>query len=423
MGGIWLVLVSCGYVPLEIPLALGMPAKRAVFWGPGPSCEAYLPRDFCSYAKAFVREYLQDERIAVAGSCDAMRRACDVLRYFGLAREVHFVDVPRACGGGADAYYAEVLREFAQGLAGTSGREPGGAGRLVDSVDGPSFQRRLLAVTRSMNRIRSGLLRVFELQAAGHMSVVDAMCLTLEVNDALGGELKGDLENPRIVAQPDGGSGPGDGDEAATALAIAADVLESATHRVDATGDGRAGDQCVRVGVSGTCLLEPALLGVLESAGLTVAFVDSCLGSRSFGLEVPVDARSHETENGADGADGVGACADADGPGGARPDPFRMLARAYLSKPACPRMFVGDARARRLRALARSSGAQGIVYFAPKFCDHAYYDFAELKGQVSEGEALPMLLLEGEYGSAGSGQTLTRVTAFREMLEGRLGLG
>lgn len=415
-----MVLVSCGYVPLEIPLALGMPAKRAVFWGPGPSCEAYLPRDFCSYAKAFAREYLQDERIAMAGSCDAMRRACDALRYFGLAREVHFVDVPRACGSGAEAYYAEVLREFAQGLAGISGRERGGVGTLVDSVDGPSFQRRLLAVTRSMNRLRSGLLRVFELQAAGHMSAVDAMYLTLGVNDALGGELKGDLEDPRIAAQPDGRRGPGDGDEAARALARAAAVLERTMHRADATGDGRARDQGVRVGVSGTCLLEPALLGVLEDAGLAVAFVDSCLGSRSFGLEVPVDAGPHETENGADGAR---ACADADGPGGARPDPFRVLARAYLSKPACPRMFAGDARARRLWALARSSGAQGIVYFAPKFCDHAYYDFAELKGQVGEGEGLPMLFLEGDYGSAISGQTLTRVTAFREMLEGRLGLG
>ncbi|MEW6106713.1 MAG: 2-hydroxyacyl-CoA dehydratase family protein, partial [Bacillota bacterium] len=70
----------------------------------------------------------------------------------------------------------------------------------------------------------------------------------------------------------------------------------------------------------------------------------------------------------------------------------------------------------------RSCGVHGIVYFAPKFCDHAYYDFAELKRHVGESEGLPMLLLEGEYGSARSGQTLTRVTAFREMLEGRLGL-
>ncbi|MDI6638747.1 MAG: 2-hydroxyacyl-CoA dehydratase family protein [Bacillota bacterium] len=434
-----MVLVSCSYVPLEIPLALGIPAKRAVFREPGASCEAYLPRDFCPYAKAFAREHGQDCVVAIAGSCDAMRRAYDALRYFGLAREVHFVDVPRSCGGGAEAYYAGVLRDFALELAHAVRRERGDAGASAHDVDGPLFQRRLVAVMQSMNSLRQGLSRLFELVAEGRISAMDAIGTALRVNDALGTRPQGDRDTPSDVPADAGEVRARGGDESG-GFSGAAAVLEGAMRLAGPCGPGadgsggsgqsRSGDRPggrAWVGVSGTCLLEPALLGVLEEVGLAVAFVDSCLGPRSFDFRVPTDEGVGQAEGdprtdaGADenAAAGVNSSVI---PGGSL-DPFYALAHAYLGKPACPRMFVGDMRAQHLRELVRSCGVHGIVYFAPKFCDHAYYDFAELKRHVGENEGLPMLLLEGEYGSARSGQTLTRVTAFREMLEGRLGLG
>ncbi len=421
-----MVLVSCSYVPLEIPLALGIPAKRAIFHEQAPSCEAYLPRDFCPYAKAFAREHGEGHVIAIAGSCDAMRRACDALRYFGLAPEVHFIDVPRSCDGDAEAYYAGVLRDFALELARTARRERGDSAEARVDVDGPSFRRRLVAVTQSMNSLRRGVSRVLELQATGRISAMDAMGIALEVNDALGVSRQGDCGSPSDVSADAREAGGGENG----GLVAAAAVLESAMRLAGPAGPRSGGSDRnrgsagvggrVRIGVAATCLLEPALLGVLEDAGLIVAFVDSCLGSRSFDFDVPVDEGRRDGEgNGHAVAD---AGAGADGNSGASCDPFYELARAYLGKPACPRMFVGDERARRIESLARSSRAQGIVYFAPKFCDQAYYDFAELKKQVGERSGLPMLLVEGEYGSAESGQTLTRVAAFREMLAGRSGL-
>lgn len=437
-----MVLVSCSYIPLEIPLALGMAAKRAVFSGLGASCEAYLPRDFCPYARALAREHGQDCVVAVAGSCDGMRRAYDALRHFRLARTVHFVDVPRSCEGGADVYYAEVLRAFARELAPASRRESAGPQGSLCDVDGPLFLRRLTAVIQSMNSLRQELTRLFELVADGRMSAVDAVEAALRVNDALGGGCTvagrgGASSGPAGTGAAPGGECEGFDEaarEAVAALCCATRFAGGGRYGQDPdrrVGDcrssksGRAGGK-VRVGVSGTCLLEPALLGALEDAGMSVAFVDSCLGLRGFDFRVPANERPCDTEGDlTTGAAGAGAAPQRGEVPGAIPggelDPFHALARAYLAKPACPRMFVGTARAEHLRKLARSCRANGVVYVAPKFCDHAYYDFAELKRDVGEGGRLPMLLLEVEYGSARSGQIVTRMTAFREMLEGRVG--
>ncbi len=81
---------------------------------------------------------------------------------------------------------------------------------------------------------------------------------------------------------------------------------------------------------------------------------------------------------------------------------------------------MGDERILRLGALAaRSGGAQGLVYFTPKFCDlGGYYRFPRNQAR-SEGDCRAAhLLLEGEYGAGRTGQLLTRAVAFREMLEG-----
>ncbi|MGE5592254.1 MAG: 2-hydroxyacyl-CoA dehydratase [Betaproteobacteria bacterium] len=399
-----MVLVSCSYVPFEIPLALGMPVKRAVFHETGESCDVYLPRDFCPYARAFARDRGHDGVVAIAGSCDAMRRAYDALRYFGLSGGVHFVDVPRTCTHGSEEYYAAVLRDFALQLAHAerSGAPAGWAS--MENVDGDSFRRRLVHAASSMNLLRSGLSSLFRLVGEGRLSAAAAVAAALRANDALGTAVEeGPCESAR---DPKGGrtAEPTDpADTAAVTRALRAAGIAGtpgaesvgATER-ESSGGLHAGGK-PRVGVTGTCLLEPALLTVIEDSGLAVAFVDSCIGLRCFDFRVELE-------------DGVG-------------DPFHELARAYLRKPPCPRMFAGDVRVERLRRLALSHGVHGIVYFAPKFCDYAYYDFAEMKRHVGEGDGVPMLLLETEYGSAGSGQILTRITAFREMLEGRLGRG
>lgn len=85
--------------------------------------EGYLPRDFCPYARAFIRQYGDNDVLAIAESCDAMRRVYDVLRYWNLAGAVHFVDVPRTYDPEAISFYAEELRSLATKLS-ASGTPP-----------------------------------------------------------------------------------------------------------------------------------------------------------------------------------------------------------------------------------------------------------------------------------------------------------
>ncbi|MEW6228490.1 MAG: 2-hydroxyacyl-CoA dehydratase family protein [Bacillota bacterium] len=438
-----MVLTSCSYIPLEIPLALGIPAKRAFFEAPLASCEACLPRDFCPYAKAFIRQHSPEDILAIAGSCDAMRRVYDVLRHFGYAREVYFVDVPRTSSSDAVAFYAGILREFARYLIRvrndmhrcSSGCSPSS----VTDIRDPMFRDRLLATARSLNSLRMELARIFRLQGDGCVSGREAVEVALRVNENLARETAAEELKGALV--PD--------EEAFRACQA---IIESAVPRAGRSGwapggceNGKAPEESqnerdeahasdkrfrsagsatgrkrpeagvlrrrVRVGISATCLLEPVLVESLEDAGFSVVFIDSCLPSRMFNFSVP----------------GLGTCdstsnrSDEDARGNA--DVFQSLALGYLRKPPCPRLFAGHARTEHLKRLVASSGAQGLVYFAPKFCDLAYYDFSELKQVLGETGNLPMILIEGEYGSGKAGQTLTRAIAFKEMLEGRSSSG
>ncbi len=399
-----MVLTSCSYVPLEIPLAIGMPAKRALFERTLPSCEALLPRDFCPYARAYVRQYAREDVIAVAGSCDAMRRVYDVLRHFGLARDVYFVDVPRTADAAAAAYYADVLRDFARHLLRAGSEVRGLDSDPREGLADGALSDLVWPAIQCLNSVRSGLARIFELEAGGWISGGVAIRAATRANEALGG----------VDAPEDGEPGR------VSRGRMLRDVLEACQHITDDAAPGRDGNRCsvegrgrrpeatssegrIRVGVSGTCLLEPSVVDSLEEAGFDVAFIDSCLARRMLDFRVP--------------------CGDAADPpsrsGAGQPDAFLALASAYLAKPPCPRMFSGGARALDLKRLVARSRAQGVVYFAPKFCDYAYYEFSGLKRDLGEGAGLPMLLVEGEHGSGRTGQIATRVAAFREMLEGR----
>lgn len=410
-----MVLTSCSYIPLEIPLALGMPAKRALFEAPSSSCEACLPRDFCPYAKAFTRPYSPEDILAIAGSCDAMRRVCDVLRHFDYAREVYFVDVPRTYGGDAVTFYADVLREFARYLLRARNDMHGCGSRcspyLVTDIGDPPFRDHLLQTARSLNSLRTGLARVFKLQGDGCVSGREALDAALRVSEILAGETAGQERKEPLA--PD--------EEAFRACQAVIESVVLRASKCDRTSesgceDGNAREESetepderrrVRVGVLATCLLEPVLVESFEDAGLSVVFTDSCLTSRMSDFSVP-------------GLNTCGSASDkSDACARGSADVFSSLALAYLRKPPCPRMLAGRARHEYLKGLVASSGAQGLVYFAPKFCDLAYYDFSELKQTLGETGSLPMTLIEGEYGSSKAGQTLTRAIALREMLEGR----
>jgi len=366
------VYLACSYIPYEIPLAAGMSAARGIFEGPLSAMEGYLPRDFCPYARAFIRQYGDNDVVAVAESCDAMRRVYDVLKYWNLARCAYFVDVPRTYDPEAVSFYAEELRGFAS--------------KLLDSVPLPcdSFPERLELAIKGMNRIRRELSGVFDLVSERQLLATKATQLAISINQLL-------ACFPSLPDPSDSGFSPKHSSASGMFDNLIEEIKELINQALSEPAHLRQRRSGIPVGVSGTCLLDLSLIECIENAGLDVVFIDSCLPSRTYAFYVDNETTS---------------------------DPFYALAEAYLRKMPCPRMFRGKERIRRLHELASDYDAQGLIYFAPKFCDQACYDFIEIKHGLKSLGSLPVLFLEGQYGVGRAGQTLTRIAAFREMLEG-----
>jgi benzoyl-CoA reductase/2-hydroxyglutaryl-CoA dehydratase subunit BcrC/BadD/HgdB len=367
------VHLACSYIPYEIPLAAGIPAARVVFEGPLPSMEGYLPRDFCAYARAFVRQYKDNDVVAIAESCDAMRRAYDVLRYWNLARTVYFVDVPRTRDPNAILFYAEELKNLAS--------------RLLhrEIHDCREFSQKLVLAINCMNQIRTELSNVFDLVSRRQLSAVRGIEVAIGVNQILAGFGSAE-DSPEAMPCFTQDFEPG------MFCTLIGKIEEMISQTVSESTPLSREKGRIPVGVSGTCLLDLSLIDCIENAGLDVVFIDSCLPSRTYDFVVDSKITSR---------------------------PFYALAEAYLGKTPCPRMFQGRERIERVYELASDHGAEGLIYFAPKFCDQAYYDFIEIKHGLKTLGRLPALLLEGQYGVGKTGQALTRIEAFREMLEGR----
>lgn len=361
-----MLLSSCSYIPLELPLAAGLAGKRLFFTASSSgNADSLLPRDFCPYSRAFMRKYDSYDILAIAGSCDAMRRAYDAVRYWDLAPHVLYVDVPRTVDEGSVSYFAHVLRQMAADIGMTRPGKKAGEDSLRFACE-------------AMNMVRATVSKAAALMERGMLPASLVLKATLDVN-----ELMSDISRWGDGWNRDEGFTM----EARNALAGA---VTGEINKLVAGGGGSEG--LCRVGVSGTCLLDLSLVECLEEAGLDVVFIDSCMSLRMYDFSVDIEPGENI---------------------------YEALARSYLSKPACPRMFTGDERILRLGALAARSGARGLVYFTPKFCDLGYYDFPEVRHGLREIAGLPSLLLEGEYGAGRTGQLLTRAVAFREMLEGR----
>lgn len=157
--------------------------------------------------------------------------------------------------------------------------------------------------------------------------------------------------------------------------------------RKTAPVNGYRQDTRPRVLLSSSCLLDETLIQLVEKTGLKIVGVDSCLGERSFNFSVDL--------------------AD---------EPLKSLARSYLTKPSCPRTMEPERRIAQVSCLMDSRQADGLIYFLPKFCDQAAYEFYFLK-KWAQKSGKPILQVEGEYGAGKTGQLNTRVTAFREALE------
>ena len=134
----------------------------------------------------------------------------------------------------------------------------------------------------------------------------------------------------------------------------------------------------------GAVLDDPVIPQLVEELGGRVVGDDLCTGSRYF------HTLADETM-----------------------EPFEALADRYLRRAPCPaKLNTAYPRTERLLSLVRDSGAQGVIFLVPKFCDPHAFDYVAL----SEIQ-VPHLLIETDV-TVSLGQLRTRIQAFIEMLQG-----
>ncbi len=98
--------------------------------------------------------------------------------------------------------------------------------------------------------------------------------------------------------------------------------------------------------------------------------------------------------------------------------PLEAISRRYLNNFPCARMYPSEERFNRVIQLARDFRVDGVISQIIRYCVPYAHDVPLLTERLN-AEGIPVLALDVEYGTSGSGQIQTRVQAFLEMLEAR----
>jgi benzoyl-CoA reductase subunit C len=98
--------------------------------------------------------------------------------------------------------------------------------------------------------------------------------------------------------------------------------------------------------------------------------------------------------------------------------PLMAISRRYLNNFPCARMYPSTDRFDRIVKLAREAKVDGIISETIRYCVPYAHDVPLLSDRLKL-ENIPLLALDVEFGTSGSGQIRTRVQAFLEMLEGK----
>ena len=96
--------------------------------------------------------------------------------------------------------------------------------------------------------------------------------------------------------------------------------------------------------------------------------------------------------------------------------PLLAIARRYLTNFPCARMFPSTDRFDRIIEQIRDYKVDGIVSENIRYCVPYAHDLPLLKDRLKE-IGIPVLALDIEYGTSGSGQIQTRVQALLEMIQ------
>ena len=158
---------------------------------------------------------------------------------------------------------------------------------------------------------------------------------------------------------------------------------------VRASGNAHTGR--ARLMVVGSVLTNAEFIRSIEDQGGLVVTDELCTGTRYWGDPVVLDDDRPLLE---------------------------AISRRYLSNYPCARMYPSDERFNRIIQSVRDFRVDGVISETIRYCVPYCHDLPLLTERLKE-EGIPILALDVEYGSSGSGQISTRVQAFLEMLEAR----
>ena len=143
-----------------------------------------------------------------------------------------------------------------------------------------------------------------------------------------------------------------------------------------------------RLMVTGSVITNPGFIGSIEAQGALVVTDDLCTSTRYWSDRVVT---------------GVNGTA------------IQAISQRYLNNFPCARMFPSEERFDRIINLIRDFKVDGVISQTIRYCVSYAHDLPLLTKRL-QAEGIPLLALDVEYGTSGSGQIQTRVQAFLEML-------
>jgi len=165
--------------------------------------------------------------------------------------------------------------------------------------------------------------------------------------------------------------------------------LRELLEEVSASGTGHTGT--ARLMITGSVLTNPEFIRSIEQLGGLVVADELCTSTRYWSDPVVLDDDK---------------------------SPIEAISQRYLNNFPCARMFPSDERFDRIVDLVRRFRVDGVISQIIRYCVPYAHDLPLLSDRL-EAEGVPVLSLDVEHGTSGSGQIQTRVQAFLEMLESR----
>ncbi len=154
-----------------------------------------------------------------------------------------------------------------------------------------------------------------------------------------------------------------------------------------AKGSGSSGNAVVLSGILPNPL---EILAILDELGVRIAQDDLlCCGRR-----VPASA-------------------------GSAHDPLEALTDSYFAMPPCTtKNSPVNARIDKLFSMIEETNARGVIFYIVKFCEPELFDVPQVSGELKR-RGLATLIIECEVNQILTGQVVTRVEAFAEMINER----